>query len=211
MEVDAPGTPIGRPRDTSIDAAVLEATRNLLIEGAYSSFGMGAIADRAGTTRQAVYRRWPNKALLVLDAVFTHTVATGIPDLGDMRAELRAAAQALADEFGQPAARAAVGGLLADLAGDAALHDVVRTGLLGPEHDRVGAIVERARSRGEVDPTADADVAVQALGGAIVYRTCFLGLPADREFLDAVVDLVVRGVSADHRHPPTDAERKGPR
>jgi AcrR family transcriptional regulator len=208
MQVEPTGSTPGRPRDDSIDGAVIRATQELLTEGAYSSFGIGAIADRAGTTRQAVYRRWPNKALLVLDAVFARTTAIDIPDLGDLRAELHIAARALADEFGQPAARAAVGGLLADLAGDEALHDVVRAGLLDPEHDRVAAIIARARARGEVDSAVDDGAAVQALGGAIVYRTCFLGLTADADFLDAVVDLVARGIRSDARRPASGARRK---
>ena len=52
----------GRPRDPRIDAAILRATADLLVEIGYSSLTMAAVADRAGTTKTALYRRWSSKA-----------------------------------------------------------------------------------------------------------------------------------------------------
>ena len=70
----APGA--GRPRDPRIDAAILRATADLLVEIGYSNVTMAAVAERAGTTKTALYRRWSSKAELVHEAAFpTHTVS----------------------------------------------------------------------------------------------------------------------------------------
>ena len=60
----------GRPRDPRIDAAILRATTDLLVEIGYSNLTMAAVADRAGTTKTALYRRWSSKAELVHEAAF---------------------------------------------------------------------------------------------------------------------------------------------
>ena len=64
---------IGRPRDPRIDSAVLDATVELLGETDYASLSVDAIARRAGTSKPAIYRRWPSKAHLVHEAVFPVT------------------------------------------------------------------------------------------------------------------------------------------
>ncbi|HSA41422.1 MAG TPA: helix-turn-helix domain-containing protein, partial [Mycobacterium sp.] len=62
------GPGAGRPRDPRIDAAILAATAELLVEIGYPNVTMAAIAERAGTTKTALYRRWPGKAELVHEA-----------------------------------------------------------------------------------------------------------------------------------------------
>ncbi|MDF2582422.1 MAG: TetR family transcriptional regulator, partial [Mycobacterium sp.] len=60
----------GRPRDPRIDAAILAATSDLLVQIGYSNLTMAAVAERAGTTKTALYRRWSSKAELVHEAAF---------------------------------------------------------------------------------------------------------------------------------------------
>jgi Bacterial regulatory proteins, tetR family len=63
----------GRTRDSRINDAILGAAADLLVEVGYSNLTMGAIAERAGTTRTALYRRWSTKADLIHDAAFPST------------------------------------------------------------------------------------------------------------------------------------------
>ena len=55
------GVTSGRPRDPRIDAAILEAAADLLVRIGYSNLTMAAVAERAGTTKTALYRRWSGK------------------------------------------------------------------------------------------------------------------------------------------------------
>ena len=59
-----PTVSIGRARDPSIDSRVLEAAARQLAAYGYEGMSVAAVAEEAGTTRQAVYRRWPSKAEL---------------------------------------------------------------------------------------------------------------------------------------------------
>ena len=61
---------LGRPRQSHIDVAALDATRDLLVELGYSRTTVQRIAERAGVSLTAIYRRWPSKLELVTDAVF---------------------------------------------------------------------------------------------------------------------------------------------
>jgi AcrR family transcriptional regulator len=111
----------GRPRDARIDEAVLAATRDLLLERGWAGLSLTAIADRAGTTRPALYRRWPSLAHLVHEAAFpddltirrTPTRATP---------SLRALVEGSLAAFSHPVARAAAPGLVAAITADPSLH-----------------------------------------------------------------------------------------
>ena len=62
---------LGRRQNPELDDAILDATRELLFERGYDSFGTRDVADRAGTGSGAIYRRWPNKEALVAEAITT--------------------------------------------------------------------------------------------------------------------------------------------
>src|SRR5690606_20231965 len=59
----------GRPRDPVIEEAIIESTRMLLATKGYSSMTIGDIVADAGVTRPTLYRRWPNKYELAIDAL----------------------------------------------------------------------------------------------------------------------------------------------
>ena len=99
----------GRPRDPRIDAAILEATAELLVDIGYANLTMAAVADRAGTTKTALYRRWSSKAELVHEAAFpTAPTALAMPE-GDIVADVRAMVAAARDEVERSAALPAEG------------------------------------------------------------------------------------------------------
>ena len=82
----APGA--GRPRDPRIDAAILAATADLLVEIGYANLTMAAIAERAGTTKTALYRRWSSKADLVHEAAFPVAPTALTVPAGDIAADV---------------------------------------------------------------------------------------------------------------------------
>src|SRR6478736_2327459 len=90
--VDAPARRLGRRRDDSKDDAILVAARDLLAERGYEGMTMDAVAERAGTGKATVYRRWPSKVELTVDAVVCgrHFLLTAddVPDTGSLRGDL---------------------------------------------------------------------------------------------------------------------------
>ncbi|MCX6397828.1 MAG: TetR/AcrR family transcriptional regulator [Propionibacteriales bacterium] len=125
----------GRPRDGRIDGAVLRATAELLVEVGYAGLTLTAIAERAGTTRPALNRRWPSLAHLVHEAAFPADLTIPRPDqrgAPDVRSLVAGSLAA----FSHPVARAAAPGLVAAIAADPSLHQA----LLARFSDALGGI-----------------------------------------------------------------------
>ncbi|MDR3658831.1 MAG: helix-turn-helix domain containing protein, partial [Mycobacterium sp.] len=93
---------LGRPRDRRIDDAVLKATVALLGEAGYAALSVDAIAKQAGTSKPAIYRRWPSKAHLVHEAVFPADIATDLPDTGSLAGDVREMVRGTVAVFSTP-------------------------------------------------------------------------------------------------------------
>jgi AcrR family transcriptional regulator len=148
---------------------------------------MAAVAQRAGTTKTALYRRWSSKAELVHEAVFPATPASGpaIPE-ADIAADLRAMISAARDVFSSPLVRAALPGLVADVAADPELN----TRLNNRFADLFAAVrtrLEEGVVRDEVQAYVEADRLIEIIGGMTMMR--LLTRP-DEELDDAWVDQV---------------------
>lgn len=190
----------GRPRDPRIDAAVLSATVELLAETGYPGLLVSAIAERAGTSKPAIYRRWPSKAHLVHEAVFPIGAATAIPDTGSLRQDLREMLRRTMTFFTTPAARAALPGLIGEMAADPTLHKA----LLERFGDTIaGGLANRltnAAARGEVraDVTAHelaADLA-EAIAGITLLGLLTRAAELDDAWVDRMTTLLLKGIGA---------------
>ena len=79
----------GRPREHRLDDAIVAATVDLLGERGYNGLSLAGVAERAGTTTPAIYRRWSSKADLVLSTVFRTQGDDVVADTGDLDADIR--------------------------------------------------------------------------------------------------------------------------
>src|SRR5689334_18537304 len=159
----------GRPQDPRIDAAILRAAADLLVEIGYSSLTMAAVAERAGTTKTALYRRWSSKAELVHEAAFPAAPTALTAPAGDIAADVHAMIEAARDVFTSPVVRAALPGLIADMAADADLNARVLerfTGLFAAVRTRLADAV----ARGEVHADIDPERLIEVVGGATMLR-----------------------------------------
>ena len=121
----------GRPRDGRIDAAVIAATRELILETGYPALSLSAIAARAGTTTAAIFRRWSGKAQLVHEAVLP-TESIPLPaGSGDVRSDIRSLVETIRSMFDRPEVRVALPGLIADTVADPEVHDQMIARLAG--------------------------------------------------------------------------------
>ncbi|MEZ0053178.1 AcrR family transcriptional regulator [Mycobacterium sp. MAA66] len=184
----------GRPRDPRIDTAVLAAAAELLPEVGYANLTMAAIADRAGTTKTALYRRWSSKPELVHEAVFpTAPTALATPE-GDIAGDIRGMIAAARDVFTSPLVRAALPGLVADMNADQELNARV-VGRFHGLFDVVRVRLEHAVERGEVHPDVNPERLIEIIGGATLLR--MLLHPADElgeSWVDETTAIVVHGV-----------------
>jgi AcrR family transcriptional regulator len=189
-------TDLGRPRDPRIDDSVLRATVELLGTSGYADLSVDAIAKRAGTSKPAIYRRWPSKAHVVHEAVFPISEATELPDTGSLAGDLGEMVRRATGVLTTPAARAAMPGLLAEMATDPTLHEK----LLG----RFGDITTRGMTdrlddavrRGEVRPDVTAVDLVEAIAGMALMAIITRNHDLDDAWVERTATLITKGISA---------------
>jgi AcrR family transcriptional regulator len=194
-ELTAP-TATGRPRDRRIDDAVLRATAELLEEVGYLPLTIGAIAERAGTNKPAIYRRWPTKAHLVHESVFPAQGPEVIPAGDDLRADIGALVAIGIEILSRPAVRAAIPGLMAEMTSNPAVHFEMLgrfdEGTWGWLHERLEGAIEA----GEVRADVRAKTVIEVIAGTTFVATIIQPLAEiDPDWVDGVVDLVMRGIA----------------
>lgn len=186
---------LGRPRDPRIDAAVLDATVELLAVTGYPGLLVSAIARRAGTSKPAIYRRWPSKAHLVHEAVFPIGAATEIPDTGSLRQDLREMVCRTMEVLSTPAARAALPGLIGEMATDPTLHAALLERFSGLIGGGLSDLLAKAAARGEVRPDVTAPELAEALAGVTLLGLLTRAAALDDAWIDRTTTLLLRGIS----------------
>lgn len=188
----------GRPRDDRIDQAVLHATTEILEEVGYQRLTIAAVANRAKTTPPAVYRRWPTKAHLVHEAVFPYAPEDALPQYEDLREGLRSMLASGVQLLSQPAARAAVPGLLAELTAAPALHADILSRFAGGDwawlYVRIDQAIESGEVRSDVRPATLLDM---ISGSAFLATAIGPQTRIDRTWMDEVINLIMRGIAPD--------------
>ncbi|MCV7027682.1 TetR/AcrR family transcriptional regulator [Mycobacterium sherrisii] len=187
----------GRPRDPRIDAAVLRATVELLAETGYAGLLVSAIAARAGTSKPAIYRRWPSKAHLVHEAVFPIGTATEVPNTGSLATDMREMVCRTKQFLTTPAARAALPGLIGEMAADPTLHTALLERFTGILAGGLAAWLHAAAARGEVRPDLTAGELAEALAGITLVSLLTRpdAVDAGDAWIDRTTTLLLKGIS----------------
>ena len=195
VELSAARAP-GRPRDPQVDHAILAATLELLGEDGFDGLSIEAVAARAGVGKTTVYRRWPSKIPLVVDALTAMKAPTvsAVPDDMSTRDALLRAMSGFAKPNEGSAARV-LAGLVDAMSRNAELAQAVRTVLVAERERGLVAVIERGRQRGEIRPDVDARVMVDLLGGPVVLRRLITGQPVNQRLTHTIVDLVLDGAA----------------
>lgn len=197
MRTDPPGddkgpnrSPPGRPRDGKIDAAIVEATRELLLETGYPALSLSAIAARAGTTTAAIYRRWSGKAQLVHEAILPAEVMAMPSASGDVEGDIRALVEATRTMFDRPEVRIALPALIADTVADADVHSRMTS--------RFAGSLATFRTRlDQPDDDGDLPLLAEVVVGSAIFRIIVRhDAPLDAAWVDDLTSLINSGWSS---------------
>lgn len=182
----------GRPRDPSRDAAILDATLELLAELGYERMSIDAIATRACASKPTIYRRWAGgKAEVTVAAMRARQAAKpALPDTGALRDDLLAAVKQLHEQLLEDAGLAA--GLTAQLRTDAELARLFREQIVDAERDRLHDLIRRAAARGEIAEADAVSPLFSDVAPSVVFtRVLLTGEPVDDAFAEQLVDGVL--------------------
>src|SRR6195952_5293039 len=204
MRPDRPGddkgpsrSSAGRPRDGKIDAAIIQATRDLLLETGYSALSLSAIAARAGTTTAAIYRRWSGKAQLVHEAILPAEVMAMPSVSGNPEGDVRALVEATRTMFDRPEVRIALPALIADTVADPDVHGAMISRFAG------SLATFRTRIDAQPDPSGDGGelplLAEVVVGSAIFRILVRHDAPLDAAWVDDLTALVSSGWTSTKR------------
>ncbi len=176
--------------------AILTATTELLGEVGYPKLAVEAIASRAGVGKQTIYRWWPDKGALVLDAYLTMVQGAGeltFPDTGDLEADLRTVLRSTVNPLADKGYEGYYRALLTAIQGDLKLSAELDERLMRPWLEATRARFRRAATAGTVDGT-DIETGVDLFYGAVYYRWLLRTGPLTAEFGESVVRLVLRAL-----------------
>lgn len=190
----------GRPRDPAADPAILRATLELLTEVGVDGAKTNAIANRSGCSKSTIYRRWPTRELLILDAL---RMASRVrPDEGgstidpepELGSPLHAAAHRGAKTIDSRLFRAVFPTIARELLADSAIGEQFRTDVFVPIRAAAKARLLEAIERGEIAPAIDPDLLFDLIYGGLLYRVLF-GEPVDDIVAGDLADLVMNGAA----------------
>ncbi|GAA2952119.1 MULTISPECIES: TetR/AcrR family transcriptional regulator [Microbacterium] len=185
---------LGRPRDASRDADILEATIEVLAEQGFDGMTIDMVAARAGAGKATVYRRWPSKADLVIDAVACMKKRdldpAQLPDTGTLRGDLIALVRAPSAADSDRKMHV-MGGILSLMSREPELARTAYAAILQPRIAANRILLERARGRGETRPDIDVDRLAALMPAMSSFRTLAQREPITREFLISLIDDVL--------------------
>ncbi|MGY8738740.1 MAG: TetR/AcrR family transcriptional regulator [bacterium] len=187
----APGS-TGRPRSEEAHQAILDATLDLLVEVGFSSLTVEGVAQRAGVGKATIYRRWPSKLPLVVEA-FGRLPGFEEVDSGRLETDLKETLKTYLANFNATS----LGAVFPSLAGERA-HNPELSKLLEPvargRREPFVRIFERARERGEISEDVDIDLAADLVVGPISVMLFFRGGTPSPKMVGPIVDLALFGI-----------------
>jgi AcrR family transcriptional regulator len=185
----------GRPRSEKARHAILEAAAELLLLRGLGAVSMDAVAERAGVSKATIYRWWPSKEMLALDALLDWAAASApARDTGSLRGDLLALVRPWVREITRQPFGRVIAALVTEAQSDPQFAEAYRTHFVEPRREAMRAAFARAAKRGEVPADLDVEVAVDLIYGPLYHRLLHGHAPLSGRFGEAVVDMALAGI-----------------
>ncbi len=185
-EVEQASPGIGRPRSPRIQKAILKAATDLVLANGFKALSMDAIAAKAGVGRMTLYRRWPNKAAIIMDAfvarVDANTLFAPAATYADsIRLQMRTMARLFRGKDGS-----LIRALLAEALLDPQLATALRERWTMPRRRMAIAYFQEGQRKGFLRPDADPDAIIDVLYAPLYYRLQMGTGPLSNSYVDEI-------------------------
>ena len=182
-------------------AKVLSETYGLLTEGGIGGVSIDEVARRSGVSKTTIYRHWPSRSALLLDACSKLGSPAPVPDTGTLPGDLAILAAGVAEDLCTARWPAVLPSIIDAAERDpevAGVQAALQVGFTAP----FLAVAERARHRGELPDGRSASDIVASLLGPLFFRRWFSREPIDDRFVEMLVHSVTHPAGASHSRPP---------
>jgi AcrR family transcriptional regulator len=186
----------GRPRSETSRNAILAAAGELLLARGLNSISMDEVAERAGASKATIYRWWPSKELLALDALFSESEPTRHepPDTGSFADDLLALTRPWARQLATAPYARLIAAFVNRAQNDPEFAEEYRAHFVEPRREQARAVFERAVERGEIGADTDVEAALDLLYAPLYHRVLHGHAKLSDRFVRTIVDYVVRAV-----------------
>ncbi len=177
----------GRPRSEQTRRAILAAAYDALVDAGFQGVSMENIARRAGAGKATLYRWWPSKAAVVLDAVAEHSA--GYPRFehsGDTRRDLAGELRGVIVFYAGEGGRAMLD-LVAQSRFDPALAGALRDRFIKGRREDTTAVLEEGIASGQLRDDLDLDAVMDAIWGAVYYKLLVSHTPPAPEYAEELL------------------------
>src|ERR1700678_3029105 len=184
----------GRPRDEVARRRILKAALELMEEGSFAQVTVEAIAERAGAGKATLYRWWPNKAAVVIEA-FREAVTPELPfpDTASLRDDLQTQARNFARVLSGSKGKMLRSFIVAARS-DPDVAAAFRSIWSVPRRKEARKMLRRKQAHGQLRKDVDLDLLLDALYGPLYYRFLVKNEPPSRKYAEALADLVFIGL-----------------
>ena len=186
----------GRPRSEEARMAILQAASELLLVRGLGAVSMDAVAKKAQVSKATIYRWWPTKETLALDALYHEWGGKRAAprDTGTLRSDLLALLRPWARLVSSQPYGRVIGAFITKAHTDRAFADQYLARLVQPRREQARTIFTRAIERGEIAADLDIEVALDLLYGALYHRLLHGHAPLNDRFVGDVVEMALSGL-----------------
>jgi len=188
----------GRPRSEKARQAILDAAIELLIAHGLEAVSMDEVADHAGVSKATIYRWWPTKETLALDALYHEwdTFQPSLPDTGSLRGDLLALVWPWVRRARKRPYARVVAALVEETHTDPAFAALYHERFVNPRRDPARAVLRRAIERDEISKDTDIELTLDLIYGALFHRLLHAHAPLSNRFVEDVIDATLAGLTA---------------
>ena len=183
----------GRPRSQAAHAAILKAALRLVAKRGFRDVSVNEIAAEAGVGKMTLYRHWPNKAAVVMDALLELIgEETAFPEADSALKSLQRQLHLQAAFFRSPRGNL-IRSLVSEAQSDPELQTAFRDRWLNPRREGVRQIMQAAILEGSLRADFNIDIAIDQLYGSLYYRLLLGSGDIDKEFIEETYQQFLTG------------------
>ena len=193
----ANSAPLASRRREASRVAILDAALALCREEGYAKLSIEGIAARAGVGKQTIYRWWPSKGAVLLEALDREAAGwAAFPDTGDVVADVRTTIRDVVRFQADPNLGPPLAALIAEAQQDPAIAPLLNERFFRPRRAPIVERLQRAQRAGQLPETLDVEAVLEVVFGALFHRLLLRSGPLDGAYASFVTDTVFAGLAA---------------